>query len=128
MDSFRPSNQQKIKANHNYMDAKRMKSKVRLPSLGANMYIITTSTRILQKTWRFCDFNQLTFHYNLTESQIVNSSIKLLFFSIFLKYISLIFFKKSNYRPAFISRFIILLITPNRYVIGIKIWRNSCNK
>ncbi len=50
MDSFRPSNQQKFKANHNYMDAKRMKSKVRLPSLGANMYIITTSTRILQKT------------------------------------------------------------------------------
>lgn len=51
IDSFRMKNHQKFKANHNYMDAKRMKSKVRLPSLGANMYIITTSTRLLQKGW-----------------------------------------------------------------------------
>jgi len=32
-------------------DPKQIKSKVRLPSLGSNMYIITTSTRLINKTW-----------------------------------------------------------------------------
>jgi hypothetical protein len=31
-------------------DPKQIKSKVRLPSLGSNMYIITTSTRLINKT------------------------------------------------------------------------------
>ena len=49
IDSFRVKKNQKIKDTHNFNDPKQIKSKVRLPSLGANMYIITTSTRIINK-------------------------------------------------------------------------------
>ena len=53
MDSFRiknTNNTQKLgKGNNNFTDIKRMKSKVKLPSLGSNMYIIMTSTKLMNK-------------------------------------------------------------------------------
>ena len=48
IDSFKPKN---IRASsYHQQDSRKLRSKVKLPSLGTNMYIITTSTRILQKT------------------------------------------------------------------------------
>ena len=53
MDSFRIKNtnnpNKSSQAHHNYVDLKRMKSKVKLPSLGSNMYIIMTSTKLMNK-------------------------------------------------------------------------------
>jgi len=49
IDTFK-NKSTRARSNQNYIDQKRMKSKVKLPSLGSNMYIITTSTRVLQKT------------------------------------------------------------------------------
>jgi hypothetical protein len=49
VDSFKTKGG-RTRSNQNYLDQRRMKSKVKLPSLGSNMYIITTSTRVLQKT------------------------------------------------------------------------------
>lgn len=60
MDSFRTKHNQRLRA-HNYLDQKRLRSKVKLPSLGANMYIITTSTRLLQKMWVLNDINNSLF-------------------------------------------------------------------
>ena len=48
LDSFK-NKKDRARSNYNYLEQKRMKSKVKLPSLGSNMYIITTSTRVLQK-------------------------------------------------------------------------------
>ena len=49
LDSFK-NKKDRARSNYNYLQQKRMKSKVKLPSLGSNMYIITTSTRVLQKS------------------------------------------------------------------------------
>lgn len=49
LDSFK-NKKERARSNQNYIDQKKMKSKVKLPSLGSNMYIITTSTRVLQKS------------------------------------------------------------------------------
>ena len=49
VDSFRMKSGQKMRIGQNFMDARPLKSKVKLPSLGANMYIITTSTRLVNK-------------------------------------------------------------------------------
>ena len=51
LDSFK-NKKERARSNQNYIDQKKMKSKVKLPSLGSNMYIITTSTRVLQKSWK----------------------------------------------------------------------------
>jgi len=50
IDSFRVKSNNRVRAALNFTDSKRIKSKVRLPSLGANMYIITTSTRLIHKS------------------------------------------------------------------------------
>jgi hypothetical protein len=47
VDSFRMKNG-RVRSNN--VETGKLKSKVKLPSLGANMYIITTSTKALQKT------------------------------------------------------------------------------
>lgn len=51
VDSFKPKNN-RTRSNYqpSQLEGRRMRSKVKLPSLGTNMYIITTSTRILHKT------------------------------------------------------------------------------
>jgi len=50
IDSFRLKNQNTRQKLIQNLNEGKIKSKVRLPSLGSNMYIITTSTRLIHKT------------------------------------------------------------------------------
>ena len=80
VDSFRMKSGQKMRIGQNFMDARPLKSKVKLPSLGANMYIITTSTRLVNKAWFqliiFTSTSSSAYYPNLSEKWLLNHSLQ----------------------------------------------------